>query len=133
MALPITSFYAGLAGLWLVLLAVSVIRLRTRHGVSLGDGGRDDLAHAIRAHGNAVETVPLGLILLGLAEGLGTPGLLLHLLGLGLLGGRLAHAAFFLRPERAMWLRVAGMATTLGVIVLLSVGLVGHGLGEMIW
>lgn len=132
MALPITAFYAGLAGLWLAWLTMSVVRLRRRHRVSLGDGGRDDLAHAVRAHGNAAETLPLGLILLGLAEGLGTPALLLHLAALVLLAGRVVHAGFFLRPGRDMRLRVAGMVMTVSALVFLSLGLVAHGLWDLL-
>lgn len=93
MALPITAFYAGLAALWLVFPTMSVVRLRGRYRASLGDGGHDDLAHAVRAYGKAAATLPIGLILLGLAEGLGTPALLLHLSALVLLAGWLVMLA----------------------------------------
>ena len=129
--LPIAAFYAGLSALWLIVLTVAVIRLRRARRVSLGDGGHDDLAHARAAHRNAAETLPIGLILLALAEGLGTPAALLHATAVVLLAGRVLHAGFFLRPERVMRLRVAGMALTLGAIGVLAVGLVAHGLADM--
>lgn len=72
--LPITAFYAGLAGLWLIFLAGSVIRLRNIRRVSLGDGGDDDLAHARAAHRIVAEPLPVGLILLAPSEGLGAIG-----------------------------------------------------------
>ncbi len=130
--LPITAFYAGLAALWLLWLTAAVVRLRRARRVSLGDGGNDDLAHARAAHRNAAETLPIGLILLGTTEGLGAPGLLVHAAALVLLAGRVLHAGFFLRPERAMGLRVTGMAMTLGAIGFLAVGLVLHGLADML-
>lgn len=130
--LPITAFYAGLAGLWLIFLAGTVIRLRNVRRVSLGDGGHDDLAHARAAHRNAAETLPLGLILLALSEGLGGPAPLLHVSALVLLTGRVLHAGFFLRPVRVMRLRIVGMALTLGAIGFLAVGLVVHGLADML-
>ena len=46
----------------------------------LGDGGSEVGIRRIRGHANAVETVPIFLILLGLSEGLGTPGWVLCLL-----------------------------------------------------
>lgn len=130
--LPITAFYAGLGGLWLVYLALSVVRLRRRHRISLGDDGRSDLAHAIRAHGNAAETLPLALILLGLAELADAPALLLHLAGLTLIVGRMAHAQFFLRKPRQMMLRVGGMVATVSVVTALALGLVAFGVGSML-
>ncbi|HCO65571.1 MAG TPA: hypothetical protein DIT60_12395, partial [Alcanivorax sp.] len=64
-----TALYAALAALIILALAANVVRLRLRHGVSLGDGGRGELNRAIRAHGNAVEYTPVILILMALLEG----------------------------------------------------------------
>lgn len=130
--LPITAFYAGLAALWLIYLSGRVIGLRRSRRASLGDGGHDDLAHARAAHRNAAETLPIGLILLALTEGLGAPGLLLHASALVLLAGRVIHAAYFLRAGRDMRFRVLGMALTLGTLGFLALGLIAHGLAEMI-
>lgn len=130
--LPITAFYAGLAALWLIFLSGTVIRLRRGRRVSLGDGGHDDLAHAQAAHRNAAETLPIALILLALTEGMGGPALLLHASALVLLAGRVVHAGFFLRPERDMRYRVLGMALTLGTIGFLALGLLAHGLADML-
>ena len=37
-----TALYAALAALIILALAANVVRLRLRHGVSLGDGGRGE-------------------------------------------------------------------------------------------
>ena len=87
-----TALYAALAALIILALAANVVRLRLRHGVSLGDGGRGELNRAIRAHGNAVEYTPVILILMALLEGNNGNHLALHLYGCLLVGGRLAHA-----------------------------------------
>lgn len=87
----ITSLYAGLLGLWFLVLSARVVRRRI-NGISLGDGGDKSLFRAIRGHGNFSEYVPLLLVMLGLLEhGGGLPGWLLHLLGATLLVSRLLH------------------------------------------
>ncbi len=131
MALPVTALYAGLMGLWLLGLSFAVIQRRRRHDVSVGDGGAEPLQLAIRAHGNACEYVPVALILLGLAEGLGAPGWVLHLFGLMLVAGRLIHGGYFLTGARRLNLRILGMMLTIGMIGAVALGLVFHALARI--
>ena len=131
MPLPVTALYAGLMGLWLLGLGFEVMRRRRRHDVSVGDGGAEPLQLAIRAHGNACEYVPVALILLGLAEGLGMPGWLLHLFGLMLVVGRLLHGGYFLTGARRLNLRILGMMLTIGMIGAVALGLVFHALARI--
>jgi uncharacterized membrane protein YecN with MAPEG domain len=128
MSLPITALYAGLMGLWLLGLAYAVIRQRRRNDVSIGDGGVDALAQAVRAHGNACEYIPMALILLGLAEGMGASGGVLHGFGSLLVAGRLLHGGYFLAGARVLKARVVGMILTMVVIAGLSVRLLVYGL-----
>lgn len=132
MPLDITALYAGLLALWILALAALVGRGRMTHKVPIGDGGVAELSYLIRAHGNAVETIPLALVLLGLAEGLGTPGWVLHLLGLALVAGRLMHGICFLQGGRSQALRGLGMLFTMGMIFLTAIGLIGHGLADLL-
>jgi uncharacterized membrane protein YecN with MAPEG domain len=132
MSLPVTALYAGLMGLWLLALGFEVIRRRRRHQVSVGTGGVGELELAMRAHGNACEYVPIALILLGLSEGMGAPGWVVHLLGLMLAAGRLLHGSYFLAGARAMKMRVVGMQLTVGMIGAVALGLVFHSLAQ-IW
>jgi len=131
MALPVTAIYAGLMALWLMGLGFVVVRLRRRHDVSVGDGGHRDLRLAIRAHGNASEYVPIALILLGLAEGLGAPVWVLHLFGSTLVAGRLLHGGYFLAGARRLNLRVAGMLLTVGAIGALALGVMFHAIARI--
>ena len=89
---PVTSIYAGLCGMLIVALAVRVALMRRRNRIGYGDGGLDDLGCAIRAHSNAVEYVPLALVLLLLLEINGIRVAVLHVLGSVLVAGRLGHA-----------------------------------------
>lgn len=108
----ITAIYAGLAALlftWLS-LRISLIRMRTR--VSYGDGKDRVLGRAIRMQGNSAEYLPLGLILVGLAEALQAPAGVVHLLGLMLLGGRISYLIGYGREKQILRLRQAGMLAT---------------------
>jgi len=63
---PITALYAAMSGLLVVILMLVVIRLRRSLRIGLGDGGNRDLQRAIRVHGNAIESVPIFLVMLEL-------------------------------------------------------------------
>ena len=131
MLLAITAFYAGLMGLWILYLGLTVVRLRRRYDVSTGHGRRSDLEQAVRAHGNACEYIPIALILMALGEGMGMPSWVVHLFGLTLVTGRLMHGWYFLNGARVLRVRVIGMLLTMGAIFVLAIGATIHGLLEM--
>ena len=89
--LQVASVYIAINILILVWLAVRVVSRRRSGKISLGDGGSDDLAVAIRVHGNATEYIPammVGLLVLTFLE---SPVWSLHALGLTFTLGRLMH------------------------------------------
>ena len=88
----ITLLYAALCTLLILVLACRVIAARWQHKAGLGDGGNPELNRPVRAHANAVEYVPLALILLGGMELNGYPDWLVHAFGAALLVSRLLHA-----------------------------------------
>lgn len=91
--LPITTFYAGLLGLLMLTLALLVVRQRGAQKISLGEGDPNGpLQRAVRAHANAAEYVPIVLILIAVNEASGTPGWVLHILGIAFLIARVSHA-----------------------------------------
>lgn len=112
MNFPVTTLYAALLGLLLILLSDLVSRSRKRSRVSLGHGNDPMLERTMRAHGNFVEYVPLGLILLLLLELKGAEAWSLHAFGLMLLLGRMLHAYGMLRPDGALSGRYWGTALT---------------------
>lgn len=82
-ALPVTSVYAALCGLLLLVLSARVVFLRRSARIGIGTGDHPELTRRIRVHGNAIETMPMVLILLLLAEASGSPAWLLHACGAG--------------------------------------------------
>ncbi|MFZ0841193.1 MAG: MAPEG family protein, partial [Xanthobacteraceae bacterium] len=88
----ITALYAALLGLLGAALTINVIVNRVRAKVDIADGGVVALAQAIRAHANFAEHAPIALIVIALAEVLGTRPLILHVFGVVLVLARLASA-----------------------------------------
>lgn len=88
----ITGLYAALGALLILLLAARVIWLRNSRKVGIGSGGDEQLARAIRAHANAIEYLPIALLLLLILELDQTRPALLHLFGIVLIVARVLHA-----------------------------------------
>jgi uncharacterized membrane protein YecN with MAPEG domain len=124
------AFYAGLNGLILLWLSVTVSHVRRRTGIWTG-GGAPDLDRAMRGQANFVEYVPLCLLLLLIVAGFGAPLFVVHGLGLVLTVGRLLHGWHFARPGAPLWLRQAGASATWIVLLLASLSAIGDGLWGM--
>ncbi|MEM7422678.1 MAG: MAPEG family protein [Pseudomonadota bacterium] len=128
MPLPVTAFFAGVLSLWIIFLLSRVVRLRRRHRILMGSGPENEAERAIRGHANATETIPVFLILMGLAEGFATPAWLLVLIALLFTAGRIMHGLHFLTDQAPLTTRTGGMVLTISPIVLLSLGAIGHAL-----
>ncbi|HET6321171.1 MAG TPA: MAPEG family protein [Hyphomicrobium sp.] len=114
--LQITAFYAALLAILFLVLSVRVITLRQESRVEFEHGGDPELRRRIRAHANFAEYVPLTLVLMGLAESMSPPDIVVHLCGLLLLGGRLLHAYGISRTPPVMRYRVYGMVLTMAAL-----------------
>lgn len=88
----ITGMYASLSYLVILFLAYRVIKYRRAFKVALGSGEQRELDVAIRCHANAIENIPLALILLALAEMNGLTTLWVHIAGVVLILSRICHA-----------------------------------------
>ena len=104
----ITALYAGVLAILIVVLASRVVRVRQTTAIGLGDGSNEVLLRRIRIHGNAVENIPIGLLVMLTLEINGASAILLHGLGLSLTLGRLAHAQGLSGSPGASAGRVAG-------------------------
>ncbi|MEZ5844152.1 MAG: MAPEG family protein [Hyphomicrobiaceae bacterium] len=123
--MPITTLYAALLTPLLVVLIFRVVGARRSGSVEIGDGGDRALLRRMRCHANFVETVPMALILMGLAESLKAPAPVLHAIGAALLVGRIVHAYALAQEPHILRLRIAGMVLTLTAITLAAgVGLI---------
>ncbi len=131
--MPITALYASLLTPLFLLLAIRVIRARRGASVAVGDGGNALLMRRMRVHANFAEYVPIALVLMALAESLGTSAWLLHGLGIALLASRLTHAYGMSQAKEKFAFRVAGMVTTfwmLGIAALACLwGALAKGIG----
>jgi len=112
MPFRVTALYAGLNALILLVLAIRVARQRGIAKVGIGTGGDAVLERASRIHGNAVENIPIVLILLGLAEACGSGVVLLHGMGIALTLGRLLHAWGLTRSPNESFGRATGIVLT---------------------
>lgn len=115
----ITALYASLSALLIVKLSVDVIKLRRKHKVRLGDGGVDELQTAIRAQANAIEYIPITLLLILFLEMANVSLWIIHLAGIVFLVGRLLHAAGLKNNDGKR--RVLGMQITIYLLVALAV------------
>ncbi len=118
MTFVVTPLYTLPLCLIFLILWMRVSSLRSATGISFGDGNNPELLHRMRQHGNFIEWVPLVLVVMTLAEGMGAPAIYLHVSGILLVVGRIAHP-FGLRPGNAGHpLRYLGNGTN--ILALLS-------------
>ena len=114
--MPVIALYAALLSLLFIGLSVRTIRLRRRLRIAIGDADHIEMRRAMRVHANFAEYVPLALLLIYFAEVSGAPVALVHVLGLCLLIGRLAHAYGVSQSEEDFRFRVFGMVMTFGTL-----------------
>ena len=89
---PITALYTSLCAILIIGLAFNVVAQRREKKVGLGDQDMESLALAIRSHGNAIEYIPIALLLILVLELNGVRAPLLHTLGGALFLARVLHA-----------------------------------------
>jgi uncharacterized protein len=95
-----------------LLLSVNAAMTRRRSGLAIGEKDNENLARAVRAHGNFSEYTPLFLISFVLLESVQASSDYLILVGLFFLLGRIFHAySMFSKKEL---FRALGMILTFG-------------------
>lgn len=92
MLAPTTVVYGVALVAIKLMLFWRIVSLRQRYNLGLGEGGQRDLQIAVRSHGNFMESMPLMLILLFMAEMNGVAIIALHGVALLFLLSRVAHA-----------------------------------------
>ena len=120
----ITGLYAAIAALLVVIFGVRVSLRRRAIKVGIGNGGDSILAQRVRAHANAIEYLPLALILLLILELNQTQPLLLHVFGCMLIAGRLLHAYGLSSSPALTPGRAVGMVLTWAVIAIMALLLI---------
>jgi hypothetical protein len=107
---PVTALYGALIAIFYVLLSLNVSRIRGQSGSTAHENLPEPLRLANRAHGNAAEYIPLGVVLLLTLELSQGSWLWLHLLGGSLLVGRVLHAVGMIQKLGAA--QVIGISLT---------------------
>jgi uncharacterized membrane protein YecN with MAPEG domain len=91
--LTLSPIYGSLLALIVLVLALRVVKFRRAEKVGFGhENGSRALQCAIRAHANAVENIPLAMLLLVMLELNHLAPWIQHLLGFVLVLGRTLHA-----------------------------------------
>ena len=111
----ISVIYAIIAALLIIYLSFEVIKTRRKLRISVGDGNNEELQAAQGAQSNAIEYLPIALILLFYLEYNGASNWMIHLGGIALVAGRVIHARGLLRSN--MRRRVLGMQVTIYVMI----------------
>ena len=121
MPVAVTALYAGILALIVTALAINVTAHRVRLGVSLGDGRKPQMQRMIRIHGNTVEYLPLGIVLMGLYELNGGARLPLHACGIALILGRLLFIAGVWNSDGPNLVRATSMTVTWLTVAALAI------------
>lgn len=127
--LSIVALYGGLNGLLLLFLAIMVVRARVLTGTNIGDGGKDAMVMAQRAHGNAAEYMPMTLLLLFVLANTAAPVWLLHAVGGTLTIGRVIHALGLYSTTGRSVGRFVGINLTWVALLLASGATIFYALG----
>ena len=114
-----SAIYASLSALLICWLSLNVIKKRRKYRVSIGDGGNIELRTAMAAQLNAIEYIPIALLLLFALEYNEANIWIVHLFGVALIAGRAIHAHNLLSENLKG--RVLGMQITIYTIIGLAV------------
>lgn len=115
--MPITPFYAALFGIILFVLSIRTIRLRRQLRIAIGASNDAAMERAMRVHANFCEYVPIALLLIYMMELVVGASYWIHVMGIGLLVGRVIHAYGVSKSHEDLRFRVTGMVLTFTVIL----------------
>lgn len=120
--LSISPIYASLLVILIVMLAYRVTTFRRSEAIGLGDASSSKaMKCAIRAHGNAVENIPLGIVLLVILELNHLTPWLQHIFGVVLAVSRIMHAWGISNYSGATKSRFYGTLFTWLTLILMAV------------
>ena len=108
----ISTIFTSVCLILYLLLSVNAAMTRRRSGLAIGEKDNENLARAVRAHGNFSEYTPLFLISFVLLELVQASSDYLILVGLFFLLGRIFHA--YSMFSKKVLFRVFGMFLTFG-------------------
>lgn len=108
MQVTVTTFYAAFFAIMTMVLANIVSAQRAKAHVSILHGDNMQLALWMRRHGNLTENITFAIILMGLSEIKGMPGMWVHAMGVLLILSRFLHIVGLEVDRPAAPLRIMG-------------------------
>ena len=117
----ISGIYIALAALLVLVLSARVVVRRFAVRVGIGDGDDRELRKRIRVQANAIEYLPIALLLLLALEWNQTRPEILHACGITLIVARIAHAIGLSLSSGTSFGRLVGI--TLTFLVMLAMAL----------
>lgn len=124
----VTAIYAAVSTLLVLVLAGRVVLYRNSNKIGLGDGGDREMVKRIRTHANALENLPLALLLLLLTELIGLGHAWLHGFGIVLVLARVMHAVGLSQRSGRSIGRFYGTVLTWILMILMALILLVHSL-----
>jgi len=118
--LQVTSLYASLLAILIIFLCLNVVKFRMVKKVGLGDNGDKAGQKVIRAHANAVEYIPVLLILMAIYEINGGLPVILHVLGVVTVVARIIHAMGLSKSGGTSFGRLYGAGLTFLVVLIFA-------------
>ena len=115
----VTALYAAMLAALMIWLPIQVIKQRRKAQVKYADGGVDALTIARSAQGNAVDYIPITLVLMAMVEYNGASPWMIHACGIVFVLGRVLHAKGILADRLKG--RISGMKMTFLVMAVLIV------------
>lgn len=112
----ITGLYAAFFAVFQMVMIPWIVRSRVSEKMSLGMGS-EILQRKVRVYGNFVETVPMVLVLMLIAELSGSPFWALHGIGVLMVVSRLSHAFGMMRGTGINRFREIGVMLTMVSLV----------------
>jgi uncharacterized membrane protein YecN with MAPEG domain len=116
----ITGIYVAVATLLVLVLSARVVVRRLSQRIGLGDGEDRELRKRIRAQANAIEYLPLALLLLGSLEWNQTQPPILHACGIVLIVARVLHGFGLSRTGGMSTGRLIGTGLTWIVMLVMA-------------
>ena len=117
--LHITALYGSILALILLWLAYNIVKFRRTEQVELGDGGSEKGVRHIRAQANAIENIPITLLLFAIYEINGGSMYVLHAIGILLVFARIIHPLGLVSKKGVSFGRYYGtLITWLAIIAL---------------
>lgn len=113
----VSALYAVLGALLLLKFSTEVVKLRSQYRIAYGDGGFSELQNALRIQSNALEFIPITIVLLLFMEMNGAFTWMIHICGILAIAARLMQYYGF-HYHLANWRRL-GFSTSLFTLVLI--------------